>query len=184
MSKFYTQMGDDGTTGRLGKGRLPKYHILIEAIGSIDEASAALGLARAQVKSSAVSELLLHVQKDLYHIMAELSATKENASRFRVIDPARLVWLEGEIDRYSQLVEIPDEFIVPGDTDSGATLALARTAVRRSERRVAELNQEEAFENGVILPYLNRLSSLIFVLELHENQASGLAGPTLAKKEK
>jgi len=177
-------MGDDGTTGRLGKGRLPKYHILIEAIGSIDEASAALGLARAQVQSSAVGELLLHVQKDLYHIMAELSATKENASRFRVIDPARLAWLEGEIDRYSQLVEIPDEFIVPGDTYSGAALALARTAVRRSERRVVELNQEEAFENGVILPYLNRLSSLIFVLELNENQASGLAGPTLAKKEK
>jgi cob(I)alamin adenosyltransferase len=183
MSKFYTQTGDDGTTGRLGKGRLPKYHILIEAIGSIDEASAALGLARTQVQSSTIGVLLLRVQKDLYHIMAELSATKENASRFRVIDPTRLAWLEGQIDRYSQLVEIPDEFIVPGDTYSGATLALARTAVRRSERRVVELNQEEAFENGVILPYLNRLSSLIFVLELNENQASGLAGSTLAKKE-
>ncbi|MFL7893478.1 MAG: cob(I)yrinic acid a,c-diamide adenosyltransferase [Anaerolineales bacterium] len=183
MSKFYTQTGDDGTTGRLGKGRLPKHHILIEAIGSLDEASAAIGLARVQVQSAAIGELLLQVQIDLYHIMAELSATEENASRFRVIDPARLAWLEAEIDRYSQLVEIPGEFIVPGDTLSGAVLAVARTAVRRSERRVVELNREQVFENEVILPYINRLSSLIFVLELYENQASGLAGPTLAKKD-
>lgn len=184
MAKFYTQAGDDGYTGRLGEGRLPKHHILIEAIGSLDEASAALGLARALVASAEGAELLLQVQKDLYHLMAELSATRENASRFRVIDAARLSWLESELDRISSHLDSPSEFIVPGDTLSGAALALARTAVRRSERRVAELYLEEKFENPNILPYLNRLSSLCFVLELHENQASGSSGPTLAKGER
>lgn len=184
MAKFYTQAGDDGYTGRLGEGRVPKHHILIEAVGSLDEASAALGLARALVESAGSVELLLQVQKDLYHLMAELSATRENASRFRVIDATRLAWLESEVDRISSHLDSPSEFIVPGDTLPGAALALARTAARRSERRVAELYQEERFENPNILPYLNRLSSLCFVLELYENQASGTSGPTLAKGER
>lgn len=184
MAKFYTQAGDDGYTGRLGEGRLPKNHVLIEAIGSLDEASAALGLARAQVKTAGSAELLLQVQKDLYHLMAELSATRENASRFRVIDASRLSWLDGELDRLSSHLDSPSEFIVPGDTLPGAALALARTAVRRSERRVMELYLEEKFENPDILPYLNRLSSLCFVLELYENQASGSSGPTLAKGDR
>ncbi|MCJ7536697.1 MAG: cob(I)yrinic acid a,c-diamide adenosyltransferase [Anaerolineales bacterium] len=183
MSKFYTQTGDDGYTGRLGKGRLPKYHILIETVGTIDEASAVLGLARAQTQAADTAEVILQIQKDLYHIMAELSATKENASKFRVIDAARLAWLESEIDRYSSSIDTPAQFIVPGDSISGAALAFARTIVRRSERRVAELHQEEEFESSAILPYLNRLSSLCFVLELKENQSTGLAGPTLAKDE-
>lgn len=181
MSKFYTKTGDDGYTGRLGKGRLPKHHILIDAIGSIDEASAALGLARAQIQSPATGELITKVQKDLYHIMAELSATKENASKFRMIEETRLAWLESELDNYSHSVETPAEFIVPGDTVSGAAFAFARTIVRRAERRVAELHRVEEFENPAILPYLNRLSSLCFVLELKENQSMGLGGPTLAK---
>jgi cob(I)alamin adenosyltransferase len=182
MVNFYTKTGDDGSTGRLGEGRLPKYHILIEAIGSIDEASSALGLARAQVSSARTAEVILKIQKDLYHIMAELSATAENAEKFRVIDGAHLAWLEAEMERYSSIVDAPREFIVPGDTLPGAALALARTIVRRSERRVNELYQVEPFENPVILPYLNRLSSLCFVLELSEHQHGGAAGPTLAKE--
>lgn len=182
MSKFYTKTGDDGYTGRLGKGRLPKHHILIDAIGSIDEASAALGLARAQIKSPATGELITKIQKDLYHIMAELSATKENASKFRVIDDTRLAWLESELDNYSRSVETPAEFVVPGDSVTGAAFACARTIVRRAERRVAELHQAEQFDNPAILPYLNRLSSLCFVLELKENQSMGREGSTLAKE--
>lgn len=182
MSKFYTKTGDDGYTGRLGKGRLPKHHILIDAIGSIDEASAALGLVRAQIQSPATGELITKIQKDLYHIMAELSATKENALKFRVIDDTRLAWLESELDNCSRSVETPAEFIVPGDSVTGAAFASARTIVRRSERRVAELHQAEQFDNPSILPYLNRLSSLCFVLELKENQSMGLEGSTLAKE--
>lgn len=181
MAKFYTKTGDDGFTGRLGEGRLPKHHILIDAIGTIDEASSSLGLARAHVQSENTAQLILTLQKDLYHMMAELSATPENAERFRVVDAKRLTWLEDQIEEFNLAVESPREFIVPGDTQSGAALALARTVVRRAERRVSELNQVEPIINPAILPYLNRLSSLCFVLELCENQSAGAAGPTLAK---
>jgi cob(I)alamin adenosyltransferase len=179
MKKFYTQTGDDGYTSRLGKGRLPKNDSLIEAIGTVDEASAVLGLARAQSQIPDTANLLLEVQRDLYHIMAELSATSENASHFRVIDEARVKWLGEEIDSISSSIEMPKEFIVPGDSSSGAVMSLARSVVRRAERRVAELHNAGNVDNPQILPYLNRLSSLCFVLELRENKSSNI---TLAKK--
>ena len=180
MAKFYTQTGDDGYTGRLGKGRLAKNDPLIEAIGTIDEASAAFGFARAHSNQPETKEIILEVQRDLYHLMAELSATEENAAKFRVVDEQRLAWLEDNVDSISSTVETPKEFIVPGDTISGAALALARTIVRRAERRVAELHLANTFDNPNILPYLNRLSSLCFILELKENKVSGI---TLAKKD-
>lgn len=181
MTKFYTQTGDDGFTGRLGKGRLPKDDQLLEAIGTIDEASAALGMARAQSEIPETVNLVLEVQRDLYHLMAELSATSENASQFRVINEERLSWLEAEIDSISSSIEKPRDFIVPGDTSGGAALALARSIVRRAERRVAELHLAGKVDNQQILPYLNRLSSLCFVLELLENKSSSI---TLAKKDR
>ena len=182
MDKFYTQKGDDGYTGRLGKGRLPKNHQIIEAIGTIDEASAALGMARAQSQMKDIVDLLLEVQRDLYHMMAELSAPKENASKFRVIDGDRLTWLEDKIGSISASIESPREFIVPGDSITGATLALARNIVRRAERRVAELHLAGEIENQKIMPYLNRLSSLCFVLEFQENQSNHSPDLSLAKK--
>ena len=181
MYKFYTQKGDDGYTGRLGKGRIPKNHPIIEAIGTIDEASAALGMARAQSQMQDTVDLLLEVQRDLYHLMAELSASKENASKFRVIDAERLTWLEDKIDSISDSTASPKEFIVPGDSITGATLALARNIVRRAERRVAELHLAGEIENQHIMRYLNRLSSLCFVLELQENQSTNSSGLSLAK---
>jgi cob(I)alamin adenosyltransferase len=174
MTKFYTQTGDDGFTGRLGKGRLPKHDQLIEAIGTIDEASAALGLARSQCEIPETIDLLLEVQRDLYHLMAELSATSENASQFRVINEERISWLETIIDSISDSIEMPREFIVPGDTTSGAALSFARNIVRRAERRVAELHLAGKVENQHILPYLNRLSSFCFVLELKEYNSSSI----------
>lgn len=179
MTKFYTKAGDDGYTGRLGKGRLPKNDPVIEAIGSIDEATAALGFARAQSDLPATKKLILEVQRDLYHIMAELSATEETADQFRVIDEQKLAWLEESIDSISDKVETPKEFILPGDTLSGGAMSIARSIVRRAERRVTELYLINAFDNPNILPYLNRLSSLCFILELKENQSVGI---TLAKK--
>jgi cob(I)alamin adenosyltransferase len=181
MTKFYTQKGDDGFTGRLGKGRLPKHDLIIEAIGTIDEASAALGLARAQSEIPETVDLLLEVQRDLYHLMAELSATSENVSQFRVINEERVSWLEKIIDSISDSIEMPREFIVPGDTSPGAALSLARSIVRRAERRVAELHLAGKVENQHILPYLNRLSSLCFVLELKEYNSSNISR---AKKDR
>jgi cob(I)alamin adenosyltransferase len=181
MSPLYTRSGDDGTTGLLGEGRLPKYHPRIEALGALDEASAALGLARALCKFPQTKSILMDVQRDLYGLMAEIAATPENADRFRTLDPPRIQWLESQADSLSASVAIPSEFILPGDSLSGAALAVTRTIVRRAERRVAELLDNGEIKNPILLQYLNRLSSLCFALELLENQSTG-HDTTLAKK--
>jgi len=181
MTRFYTQTGDDGYTSQLGEGRLPKYHPRTEAVGAADEATAALGVARAASQTEETRTLLLAVQRDLYNLMAEIAATPENAPRFRLIDAERVAWLEGQIDRLSVRVEVPGEFIVPGDSPAGAALDLARTVVRRAERQVARLIHNNEIENTQLLRYLNRLSSLCFILELLENITGGVEKPTLAK---
>lgn len=170
MSTFYTRKGDDGTTGLLGEGRLPKYHPRMETVGTLDEATATLGLARSLVQNAALEPILRQTQRDLYGLMAEVAATPENAAQFRSIDAARVDWLEAETDKLTERVEMPKEFILPGETQSSGALAVARTVVRRAERRVAEMLAAGTLENGALLRYLNRLSSLCFVLELAENQ--------------
>jgi cob(I)alamin adenosyltransferase len=114
--------------------------------------------------------------------MSEVAATPAAAARFRSIDPSRVAWLEAQIDAGSQQVEMPKEFIVPGDSQAGAFLSLARATVRRAERRIAELLHSGEIENVELLRYLNRLSSLCFVLELLENREAGKDTPTLVKE--
>lgn len=173
MSPTYTRTGDDGTTGLLGEGRLPKFHPRMEAIGALDEASAALGLARALSKDAQAQSILAETQRDVYTLMAETAATPENASRFHTLDLDRVQWLESQTDAITARISMPQGFILPGDTPSGAALSLARTVVRRAERRVAGLIEMGELTSHVILPYLNRLSSLCFVLELEANHAAG-----------
>ncbi len=180
MPSFYTRSGDDGTTGQLGEGRLPKYHPRIETLGTLDEVSAALGLARALCKAAQNGPILIEVQRDVYAIMTEVAATEANAERFRTIDQGRVQWLEGKIDLVTSLAPIPAEFILPGDSLAGAALSLARTIVRRAERRLAELLDKGEVQNAFLMRYLNRLSSLCFALELLENQEAGHP-TTLAK---
>lgn len=179
---FYTAKGDDGTTGLLGEGRVPKYHVRMEAVGTLDEASAALGLARAQCEAPQTPRILLDAQRDLYKLMAEVASTPENAEKFRGIDEARVEWIEHETDELSKVVKMPREFILPGDTLGGAALSLARAVIRRAERRVVELFDGEVVVNPQLQRYLNRLSSLCFVLELLENQHAGRK-TSLAKSE-
>lgn len=178
---FYTTKGDDGTTGLIGEGRVPKYHNRLEALGALDEASASLGLARAQTSVPQTAPILLDAQRDLYKLMAEVAATPENAQRFRAIDAARVTWLEEQTDAISQVIEMPREFILPGDTPGGAALSMARAIIRRAERRVVALFYTGEVTNPDLQRYLNRLSSLCFVLELRENQSAGKS-TSLAKE--
>lgn len=173
MSPFYTQTGDEGKTGLLGEGRVTKFDLRIEALGALDEATAALGLARASACTPHTAPLILEVQRDLYKIMAEVGATPENAEKFRSINAARVRWLEAQTDAITDEVEVPKEFILPGENLSSAVMALARTIVRRAERRVVELSHTGGLENPALLAYLNRLSSLCFALELLENRHAG-----------
>jgi cob(I)alamin adenosyltransferase len=178
---FFTKTGDDGTTGLLGKDRVKKYDLRMETIGSLDEASAALGLSRAFVCSIEIQEIILKVQKQLYLVMGEVASEKELAEKFRAINQESVTWIETTIENISQKTAIPSEFIVPGDTKGGAFLALSRTIVRRAERRLAELLDLGYIENQELLRFLNRLSSLLFILELYENFIVGKGDQTLVK---
>lgn len=183
MTDFYTGKGDDGTTGLLGEGRVSKYDLRMEAIGSVDEASAALGVARASVKDPENRARILQIQRDLYRLMAELAATPETASRFHFIDAEVVARLEGEIAALGQHTELPREFIIPGDTRGSAALDLARTVVRRAERRITELIARGDVSNPELVRYINRLSSLLFLMEIAESADSDRDHPTLAKEQ-
>ncbi len=180
--KYYTTEGDDGTTGLLGRGRVKKYHPRPMAFGEVDEAQAALGVARALMQDRHAAQIVLQVQRDLYHLMAELAAADEQiAAQFRRIDAARVAWLEEQTDAYGARLRLPAEFTVSGDSLPGAALDLARTVVRRAERQVVRLYDEGLIQNGELIRYLNRLSSLLYVLSRYEDALSGQSGVTLAK---
>ena len=107
---FYTRRGDDGTTGLLGKSRVPKHDARIEAIGTIDESSAAMGVARTAARDSRCAPLLLEAQRDLYLLMAEVAATAENVGQFH-FDAVRVEWIEQQIEALGKDVQMPGEFI-------------------------------------------------------------------------
>lgn len=174
MKKFYTSEGDDGTTGLLGEERVPKNHPRIQAVGAVDEASAALGLARAQSDNPDLNQLVKNVQEDLNQIMTLLVLVKPNPDKFPDLQKSRVLWLEEMIKQYGGVIEPPPGFILPGESVPSAAFGLARTIVRRAERRVIQLHQDGYLVSEIILPYLNRLSSLCFVLELYtfNNQLS------------
>lgn len=183
MSVFYTRKGDDGYTGLLGEGRVPKYDPRMTANGAIDESTAALGLARALSTAPQTTEILMQVQRNLYALMAEVASDVETAPRFRRIGEDHVAQLEAWTDQISRMVEMPREFILPGDTAAGAAMDVARTTVRRAERELAVLIHSGQVENVELLRYLNRLSSLCFALEMLENAVGGKPTPTLAKRE-
>jgi cob(I)alamin adenosyltransferase len=181
MASFYTRGGDEGYTGVLGEGRVPKYDAVMEALGAVDEANAYLGVARTLCQSATSRALVIDVQRHLYGLMAEVAATPENAGRFHTIEAGHVTWLEEQTDAIQRQAPTPKDFILPGDTPAGAALDVARAVTRRAERRVVELAHKGWVQNGELLRYLNRLSSLIFVLEIFENQLAGYDQSTLAK---
>jgi cob(I)alamin adenosyltransferase len=184
MPSFFSGQGDDGYTGLLGEGRVPKYDARPEAYGTVDEASAALGLARAMAITEEGRKLTKELQRDLYHVMAELASTEKNAGRFESVDRARLEWIEAAIERIGNAVDMPKDFVLGGDSSAGAAFDLARTVVRRAERLVARLVHAGELSNGMVLPYLNRLSSLCFLLSLLEARAAGIDRLSLAKGDR
>jgi cob(I)alamin adenosyltransferase len=178
---WYTKSGDDGTTGLLGAGRVAKHHPQPEALGDVDEVSATVGFARALIEDDEVKSILLQVQRHCYGLMAELAAAREHQSQFRQVGADEVAWLTARIDEYGAKVEMPREFVVAGDTVPDAALDIARTTVRRAERRVSKLIADDVVENGALLSYLNRLSSLMFVLGRYTAAQSGNTDVTLAK---
>ncbi len=170
MAPFYTSKGDSGDTGFLGEGRILKSSLRIEAIGCVDEVSAALGLARALTKSEKTCAILLQIQKQLYVLMTELSAIPDEKDHFGKIKKADVNWLETHIKNLEASVTLPRDFIIPGETPGSGALALTRTIIRRAERRIVAFLMECQQQRPILLAYINRLSSLIFVLEVVESK--------------
>ncbi len=173
MTSFFTGGGDQGETGFLGEGRISKSSLRIEAVGTVDEVTAALGLARSLAANEKTRVILIQIQKHLYGLMTELSASPENAKVFSRISTEEILWLEKQVGEIEEIVALPHEFILPGETPASGALSLARTITRRAERRVVSLFEAGEILNKELIAYLNRLSSLLFILEVYESSQSG-----------
>ena len=177
---FYTRKGDDGTTGLYFGGRVRKDDAAPAAYGTVDEAQAAIGLARAEaVRGSELDALLLEVERHLYVVMAELATAPAN--HHKLIDgssrttQAMVDFLEATTDDLSARFELPTEFVLPGQNRVSAQLEVARTVVRRAERAAVTV----AADDSQVVPYLNRLSSLLWAAARWQE---GPDGPISAKE--
>jgi cob(I)alamin adenosyltransferase len=163
--RIYTRTGDDGTTGLLFGGRVRKDSAVADACGTVDEAQATLGLVRADAPAGAeLHELVLRLERELWVLMAELATAPDNRHKLRpgetLVTSEMVDGLEVLIDDLGDRFSAPTEFVVPGQTTTGALLDLARTVVRRAERRCLAV----AAEGSQVPAYLNRLSDLLWTM--------------------
>lgn len=165
--------GDSGLTDLLGDKDVLKFEPRIEALGQLDEASSALGLVRSCPVSEATKDMILDIQRDLCWMMSELAATTPEEKVPTHITAHRVLFLQTEFHRRTAEIPLGDAFVVPGDSQSSAMFHLARSIVRRAERHVTLLKHQKGFENEYILPYLNRLSALLYVMARGEDRLEG-----------
>ena len=165
--KIYTKTGDDGTTGLFYGGRVSKDDLGPEAYGTVDEAVAALGVARAQA-DDALSERLITLQRDLFVVGAEMATADANRSKLvperSLVTSTMVDRLEAWIDELETKVGLPDTFVVPGQAPVPAALDLARTVIRRAERRAVALIRDTGIEDSEVVRYLNRLADYVYML--------------------
>ncbi len=185
MSSFADKLGkgDEGYTDLLGPERVAKYDLRPETYGTLDEASSALGLARSLSGQERVQDILRQTQHDLYLMMAEIATPLAQIEKVPYrIKPEQADWLDTTIKELEGEVEMPKQFVLPGASPASATIDLARTIVRRAERHAVRLVHEQQMPPGNVLRYLNRLSSLLFVLARYEEYVSGVEFD-IAKRE-
>jgi cob(I)alamin adenosyltransferase len=167
INKIYTRTGDDGTTGLVRGPRRLKYDLRVNCYGTVDEANAAVGVARLSTSSMPkIDAVLARIQNDLFDLGSDLAtpgADPEGTPPSLRITPAQTQWLEQQIDHYNESLAPLTSFILPGGTPLAAALHVARTVSRRAERLVVELVLTEPGVNAETMIYLNRLSDLLFV---------------------
>lgn len=166
--RIYTARGDTGQTDLLGE-RVEKDDPRIDVMGDLDETTSSIGFGRALARVPETNDRLKMVQRDLYQIMAELAFIDATRPDSLHLSANRTAWLEAEIDTISAEIELPREFVLPGETIAGAALDMARTVSRRAERQAVALAREGVIGNPEIVRYLNRLSSLLFMLARAED---------------
>jgi cob(I)alamin adenosyltransferase len=168
--KIYTKKGDDGTTSLWYGGRVPKHHGRTNAYGSLDEACSHLGIARALCgpDDEGLAADILVLQDDLFVAGAELATAPEASERLEDgisrTTEAMVNWMEERIDHYMAQVELPPKFVIPGGNQLSAQLDVARTVVRRAERRISALVEEGELAGETIVHLVNRASDLAYAM--------------------
>ncbi|HET7524300.1 MAG TPA: cob(I)yrinic acid a,c-diamide adenosyltransferase [Acidimicrobiales bacterium] len=180
--KIYTRTGDDGTTGLLYGGRVPKNSLVIAANGAVDEAQAALGVARALVeKDSELDALLVRLERDLYVLMAEVATADTNRHKLQpgvsLVTEEMVAGLEEHIDALTARFPPLKDFVVPGHDAVSAALDVARTTVRRAERETLAA----CTGGSLVVRYLNRLSDLVWTMARWQEQGDSLLSRKVAR---
>ncbi|MGA7723433.1 MAG: cob(I)yrinic acid a,c-diamide adenosyltransferase [Ignavibacteriaceae bacterium] len=176
MAKIYTKTGDNGETGIFGGSRVPKYSILIDAYGTIDELNSFIGLAVTEVRDADVEALLEKIQDELFIVGSNLSLPEHETGKQSLIPQVTDLFItdtELAIDKYEEKLEPLKNFILPGGSKGAALLHTCRTICRRAERKVVQLKSKENVNDNIVI-FLNRLSDLFFVLARHENMISNV----------
>jgi cob(I)alamin adenosyltransferase len=171
LNKIYTRTGDDGSTGLVDGSRQAKYAVRIEAIGVVDEANSAIGLAAVALAGTDHAQSLFRIQNDMFDLGADL-ATPLGDVGGKDFEPSEMVlrvvaaqvsWIENAIDALNDRLEPLTSFVLPGGSEAAARVHVARATVRAAERRVTALAAAEPV-NPAALAYINRLSDYLFVL--------------------
>lgn len=174
LNKIYTRTGDDGTTGLVDGSRCPKHAVRMEAIGAVDEANSAIGLAVVALSGSDHAAALTRIQNDLFDLGADLATPGTDFSPSEMvlrIVPAQAAWLEQAIDGLNENLAPLTSFILPGGSEAAARVHVARASVRRAERAMTALAAAQP-ANPAALAYINRLSDYLFVLTRAINAAA------------
>jgi cob(I)alamin adenosyltransferase len=175
--KIYTRKGDEGTTGLLYGGRVPKDDDRTEVYGTLDETVSALGIARAGGLTPRVDEIVVRVQREMFVAGAQLATASENQVKLQDgisrVTRSMTKGAESDIDALTDEHPLPQEFVLPGETLGSAGLDLARSTVRRAERLVVSMNRSGLVDDPEVLKYLNRVSDLLFVLARYEEAERG-----------
>jgi cob(I)alamin adenosyltransferase len=175
--RIYTKKGDAGSTSLLRGGRVQKDHLRVAAYGDVDELNAAIGIAAAVSPRDFEEQLLETIQRDLFTIGALLAiandSTDTKADEKMAFDEARVSVLEKAIDTATDSMLPLEKFVLPGGSEKAAMLHVARTVCRRAERSVVTLGREDTIPQ-LVLPYLNRLSDLLFTLARLANARAGI----------
>ena len=178
LNRIYTGTGDDGTTGLVDGSRLGKHEARMEAIGAVDEANCAIGLAICALEASDHASALSRIQNDLFDLGADLATPlgKVGGKDFtpselvlRIV-PAQGQWLEQAIDSLNEALEALSSFILPGGSEAAARIHIARAAARSAERAMSALAAKEPV-NPAAMVYINRLSDYLFVLARAANDS-------------
>lgn len=171
--KIYTQTGDDGTTGLIGGGRVPKNDSRLDAYGTVDELNSTLGVVRSSEISEKSDDILDQLQHQLFELGAELATPDPNAKTVGSIQDEHVSQVEAWIDELEAELAPLTNFILPGGTAAAAGLHLARCVCRRAEREMATLASAAPLRS-VLLKYVNRVSDLLFVMARTANREAGV----------